>query len=100
MPRQAPRALQRMLYRWAIAAGARGGPVASLARLCVLRAVRRELGLSRLRCAYIGGSTLPPEIERWAAALGIAIQQIDGQATRGPALDARYQALMEEAYGT
>jgi long-chain acyl-CoA synthetase len=92
--------LQRMLYRLAIAAGARGGTVASLARLCVLRAVRRELGLSRLRCAYIGGSALAPEIERWAAALGIAIKHIDGKAARGPALDARYQALMQEAYGT
>ena len=66
----------------------------------MLRAVRRELGLSRLRCAYIGGASLAPEIERWAAALGITIQHIDGQATRGTALDARYQALMEEAYGT
>ena len=89
-----------MLYRGAIAAGERGGPVASLTRLCVLRAVRRELGLSRLRHAYIGGSTLAPEIERWTAALGIAIQHIDGKAARGLALDARYQALMQEAYGT
>jgi len=93
-------ALQRMLYRGAIAAGARGGLMASLARLCVLRAVRRELGLSRLRCAYIGASTLSPEIERWAASLGITMRHIDGQAARGPALDARYQALMQEAYGT
>jgi len=92
--------VQRMLYRGAIAAGARGGPVALLARVCVLHAVKRELGLSRLRCAYMGGAELAPEIERWAAALGIAIQHIDGQANRGDALDARYQALMEEAYGT
>ena len=89
-----------MLYRGAIAAGARGGAAALLARVCVLHAVRRELGLSRLRCAYIGGAKLAPEIERWACALGIAIQHIDGQATRGAALDARYRALMEEAYGT
>ena len=95
-----PRELQRLLYRWAIAAGARGGPMAMMAQLCVLRAVRRDLGLSRLRCGYIGGAALPPEIERWAAALGVAIQHIDGQAARGPALDARYQALMQEAYGT
>lgn len=92
--------LQRMLYRGALAAGARGGPTAMLARLCVLRAVRREVGLSRLRCAYIGGARLSPEIERWAAALGISIQHLDRQATRGAALDERYQALMEEAYGT
>jgi long-chain acyl-CoA synthetase len=92
--------LQRALYRGAIAAGQRGGPLAALARLCVLRAVRRELGLNRLRHAYIAADPLPTEIGRWAMALGITIQQIDGQATRGTVLDARYRALMEEAYGT
>jgi long-chain acyl-CoA synthetase len=92
--------VQRMLYRGAIAMGARGGAVALLARVCVLHAVKRELGLSRLRCAYIGGAKLAPEIERWAASLGITIQPIDGQAARGTALDARYQALMQAAYGT
>jgi long-chain acyl-CoA synthetase len=91
--------LQRLLYRGAIAAGQRGGVPAALARVCVLRAVRRELGLSRLRHAYIGAASPSPEIGRWAAALGISIQQIDGQATRGAALDARYRALMEVAYG-
>jgi long-subunit acyl-CoA synthetase (AMP-forming) len=65
-----------------------------------LRAVRRELGLSRLRHAYIGAAPLSPDIERWANALGVTIQHIDGQATRGIAVDARYRALMEEAYGT
>jgi long-chain acyl-CoA synthetase len=92
--------LQRLLYRGAIAAGQRGGVSAGLARLCVLRAVRRELGLSRLRHAYIGAASPSPEIARWAAALGISIQQIDGQATRGAGVDARYRALMEVAYGT
>jgi len=60
----------------------------------------RELGLRRLRLAYIGGTRLAPEIERWVGSLGITLQPIDGQATRGVALDARYQALMREAYGT
>jgi long-chain acyl-CoA synthetase len=92
--------LQRLLYRGAIAAGQRGGMLAALARLCVLRAVRRELGLGRLRHAYIGAASPPPEIARWATALGIGIQQIDGQATRGATVDARYRALMEVAYGT
>jgi long-chain acyl-CoA synthetase len=92
--------LQRVLYRWAIAAGARGGGGALLARFGVLRAVRREIGLSRLRCAYISGTALSPDIARWASALGIAIQPIDGQARQGAALDERYQALMQEAYGT
>jgi long-chain acyl-CoA synthetase len=92
--------MQRMLYRTAVAAGQRGGVQAAAARLCVLRAVRRELGLSRLRHAYIGAAPLSPDIERWANALGVTIQHIDGQATRGIAVDARYRALMEEAYGT
>jgi long-chain acyl-CoA synthetase len=92
--------LQRLLYRWAIAVGARGGPAAVLARLSVLHAVRRELGLRRLRCAYIGGTALPADIGRWTTALGITIRSIDGQARQGAALDARYQALMQEAYGT
>ena len=90
-----------MLYRWAIAAGARGGLQAVLARLCVLRAVRRELGLSRLRLRlYRRRRRRRPRSSAGPTALGITIQQIDGQATRGPALDARYQALMQEAYGT
>lgn len=87
--------LQRSLYRCAVTSG--GG---TLARLCVLNAVRRELGLRRLRCAYIGAAPLPPEIARWSASLGITIQPIDGQATQGIAMDARYRALMEEAYST
>ena len=87
--------LQRSLYRWAVGSG--GG---LLARCLVLNAVRRELGLRRLRRAYVGAAPLSADIERWAAALGLNIQQIDGQATKGIAVDPRYRALMEEAYGT
>jgi long-chain acyl-CoA synthetase len=92
--------LQKLLYRSAISVAAGGGLTALVARIVVLRAVRRELGLTRLRCAYTGAGQLQPEIDSWATALGINIHHIDGQATRGVALDARYQALMEEAYGT
>ena len=87
--------LQRSLYRWAIHAGGSG-----IARFCVLNALRRELGLSRVRRAYVGASALPPEVQLWAKALGIGVQQIDGQATQGVAVDARYRALMEEEYST
>ena len=76
--------LQRMLYRWAIAAGARGGPAAMLARFCVLHAVRRELGLRRLRCAYIGGTALPADIARWTTALGITIHPSTARRGRAP----------------
>lgn len=93
--------LQRMLYRGAVAIAARGGVAAWLARVAVLHAVKREIGLGRLRVAYAGGTRLPPEIERWAAALGIRIQHIDGKATQGIALgEQRYQPLHEAVYGT
>jgi long-chain acyl-CoA synthetase len=92
--------LQRAAYRWAIGAGQGGGPYAAVARSLVLRAVRRELGLARLRLAYVGVAPVPPELRRWAAALGIAIRQIDGQTTRRDASEASYRALKEEAYST
>jgi long-chain acyl-CoA synthetase len=93
-------ATQRAAYRWAIGAGQGRGPYAALARLLVLRAVRRGLGLARLRLAYVGAAPVAPEVRRWAAALGIAIQQIDGQAARRDASEASYRALKEEAYST
>jgi hypothetical protein len=80
--RSPPRVL-RTLYRWAIAAGAHGGVRAVLARFCVLGAVRRGLGQSRLRLPYIVATSPPPEIESWATAFGFTIQHVDGQATRG-----------------
>ena len=91
---------QRAAYRWAIGAGQGRGPYAALARWLVLRAVRRGLGLARLRLAYVGAAPVTPEVRRWAAALGIAIQQIDGQAARRDASEASYRALKEEAYST
>jgi long-chain acyl-CoA synthetase len=92
--------LQQAAYRWAIGAGQGGGAYAALARWLVLRAVRRELGLGRLRLAYVGAAPVPPEVRRWAAALGVTIRQIDSQATRRDASEASYGALKEEAYST
>jgi long-chain acyl-CoA synthetase len=91
---------QQAAYRWAIWAGQRGGLYAVLARWLVLRAVRRGLGLGRLRLAYVGAAPVAPEVRRWAAALGIAIQQIDGQGSRRDASEASYRTLKEEAYST
>lgn len=90
--------LQRMLYRWAIEAGRSSGPMGALADLLVLRSVRRELGVNKLRVAYVGGTPVPPVIEHWAAALGISIQRIDAPQASGAKADARYQALMDDAY--
>ncbi len=92
--------LQQAAYRWAIRAGQGGGLIAALARGLVLRAVRRDLGLARLRLAYVGAAPVTAEVRRWATALGITIQQIDGQAPRRAASEASYRALQEEAYST
>jgi len=90
--------LQRMLYRWSIEAGRRGGIQAMLANLIVLRSVRRELGLNKLRLAYVGGRPVPPNVEAWSTALGISIQRIDRPPVSGAPADARYLALMQDAY--
>ncbi len=90
--------VQRALYRGAIATGRRGGAAAALARVCVLNAVSRELGLNRLRLAYVCGAPVAPDVLAWAKALGIIIQRIDGTAPRGATADARSRALIEEAY--
>ena len=65
--------LQRMLYNWAIRAGS-GNP---LANALVLRPVRRELGMDRLRVAYVAGSKPPADVTDWAAALGVSIQSVN-----------------------
>ena len=64
--------LQRVLYNWAIGAGSGN----ALANFLVLRAVRRELGMDRLRVAYVAGNSCSPELARWARALGIDIQSL------------------------
>ena len=42
--------------------------------VAVLPAVRAQLGFGRLRVAYVGDSPVPPEIDRWARALGITVR--------------------------
>ncbi len=65
--------LQRVLYNWAIGAGS-GNP---LANALVLRGVRRELGMDRLRVAYVAGSKPSAEVTNWASALGVSIQWVN-----------------------
>ena len=64
---------QRGLYNWAIGAGS-GNP---LANALVLRAIRRDLGMDRLRVAYVAGRKTYAEVANWAAALGVSIQLIE-----------------------
>jgi long-chain acyl-CoA synthetase len=90
--------VQGALYQWALAAAKKGGTSARLARLLALNAVRRELGLNRLRLAYVCGAPVRPDVLAWAEALGIRIERVDRPALRDATADARSLAVMEEAY--
>jgi len=89
---------QRIAYMWALRAGRSGGPARALANLFVLRAVRREFGLNRLRLAYVGGAPVSSSAQDWAMSLGIAIQRLDEPVLGAGKLDERYKALMQNAY--
>ncbi len=71
---EAATSVQKVLYRWAIGAGAAGGPMGGLANVLVLPAVRGQLGFGRLRVAYVGDRAIPPEIDHWARGLGITVR--------------------------
>lgn len=90
--------VQGALYQWAISAAQNGGASAGLAHMLVLNAVRRELGLNKLRLAYVCGAPVPSDVLAWAQALGITIQRVDRPALRDATADARSLAVMEEAY--
>ena len=89
---------QRLVYEWAMRAGRLGGSKGQLADLLVLRAVRREFGLNRLRLAYIGGTPVGPAALDWARSLGISIQRVDENVVGSGQVDERYQALLQDAY--
>ena len=90
--------LKRRMYRWAMtegmrAAGARFGggrdttrraglPARFRHRLAdwtVLRPIRDQLGLSRVRRAYTGGAALGPDVFRFFHAIGVNLKQLYGQ---------------------
>ena len=89
--------VQRWLYRWAMAVGAREAGQRSAGRApsawtfvqawvlrgIVLGNVRRELGLARLRLGLIGASPVSPELLRWTMALGLNVLEFYGQAECG-----------------
>jgi long-chain acyl-CoA synthetase len=86
-------AVQRSLFRWAMAAGGRRSDRRQTGRAIppwtalearvlgwlVLSNVRRELGLDRLRLALIGGAPVSAALIRWFRALGIELTEIYGQ---------------------
>ena len=88
--------LQRHAYDLAIAAGLRlvdarlsdrGVPVSRrlgfLLALPILRNVRRELGLDRVRRAYVGAAPISPDLIRWFLALGIDMLEVYGMTECG-----------------
>ena len=95
---KAATATQRLVYEWALRAGRAGGSIGRLADLLVLRAVRREFGLNRLRLAYVGGTAVGSTAMDWALSLGIAIQRVDDVVLGSGQADERYQALLQNAY--
>jgi long-chain acyl-CoA synthetase len=66
--------VQKYLYRWAINSGAREGLPAALANFFVLPAVRDELGVGRLRVAFVGDGNISPEVDLWARAMKIVVR--------------------------
>jgi long-chain acyl-CoA synthetase len=69
--------VQRVLYGWAIKAGAGGGLMGGLANLLVLPAIRGQLGFGKLRVAYVGDRAIPSETNDWARALGITVRYLN-----------------------
>ncbi len=90
--------VQRLAYGWALKAGARGGGSAALAGPLVLHAVRRELGLNRLRAAYVAGPPIGAATLDWARSLGIIIQRLDEPVANGGLADAEPQGWMQNAH--
>jgi len=89
--------VQRLAYDWGFQAGRAGGSMARFADLLVLRAVRRECGLNRLRLAYVGGGSVIPASLEWARSLGVQIHRVDEPTVRsGLTDDERYETLMNE----
>ncbi len=76
----------------------RRGAMGRLADLLVLRAVRQEFGLARLRLTYVGGTSVSSAAMDWAQSLGLDIQRVDEPTLGSGQLDERYRSLMQSAY--
>ena len=85
--------LKRRAYRWAMKAGRasadarfagrtesrRARTRRRLADWLVLRPIRDQLGLDRVRRAYTGGAVLGPDVFRFFHAVGVNLKQLYGQ---------------------
>lgn len=90
--------LQRRLYRWAISTCGRGGALSGVADLLVLRAVRRELGMSNLRLAFVGDAPVSGDALLWAKALGVTVRQVTAPEELTRTGDQDYGALVRAVY--
>jgi len=89
---------QRLLYQWALRAGRSGSLGAMVGNRLVLNSVRRELGLNKLRLAYVAGPPVSVATQDWARSLGITIQHIDEPVLSGDQPDTRHRTLMQDAH--
>ena len=85
--------LKRRAYRWAMNAGGAAAEAGfqgrrpttgerwrrRVADWLVLRPLRDQLGLSRVRRAYTGGAALGPDVFRFFHAIGVNLKQLYGQ---------------------
>jgi long-chain acyl-CoA synthetase len=89
---QDARPLARRIYDWGFAFGqahfrkieAGGRPTPSerirhfAAQVLVFNPLRRFMGLDRLRCSFVGGASVSPEVVRFFRVLGVPLYQIYG----------------------
>ncbi len=89
--------ISRRVYEWGLSVGhevnvarLEGRPVSTRARLAfplaealVLRPLRDQLGLTRLRIAGCGGSTMAPDVFRMFHAIGVPLRNIYGSTETG-----------------
>lgn len=89
--------ISRRVYEWGLSIGhevnvarLEGRPVSTRARLAfplaealVLRPLRDQLGLTRLRIAGCGGSTMAPDVFRMFHAIGVPLRNIYGSTETG-----------------
>lgn len=91
--------MQRVLFNWAIRTGeaAPTGVMAGIARILVLRSVRQNMGLARLRVACTGTNAPQPDQAAWYGALGVSLTGLDELAVP-TTTDAQKQLMLSDEF--
>ena len=71
--------LKRMLFNWGVKMGMTSGGRSKLADMLVFRALRDDLGFTRLSSAATGGASLGPDTYQFFIAMGVPLKQLYGQ---------------------